>query len=103
MKRLQPKLLEFRRAYSSPDFSKKVREKWTPRSQLRIDLSMIRNTIVVEVEDVDGVVDFDRVRKRNVVSFKEFWGEWKSEVKGDKAAQRRKKSFFFLSLALFGC
>ena len=59
---------------------------------------MIRNTIVVEVEDVDGVFDFDRVRKRNMVSFKEFWGEWKSEVEGDKAAQRRKKSFFFFSL-----
>ena len=41
---------------------------------------------MVEVEDVDGVVDFDRVRKRNMVSFKEFWGEWKSEVEGDKAA-----------------
>ena len=86
MKRLQSKLLEFRRAYSLPDFSKKVQEKWTPRSQLRINLSMIRNTIVVEVEDMDGVVDFDRVRKRNMVSFKEFWGEWKSEVEGDKAA-----------------
>ena len=88
VKRLQPKLSEFRRAYSSPDFSKKVLEKWTPRSQLWIDLSAIRNVIVVELEvgDGDGVVDFDRVRKRTVVSFKEFWGEWKSEVEGDEAA-----------------
>ena len=89
----------------SLNFSKKVLEKWTLRSRLWIDLSAIRNAMVVEVEveDRDGVVNFDRVRKRNVVSFKEFWGEWKSEVEGDKAAQRRKKSFFFLSMALFGC
>ncbi|KAK7854105.1 digalactosyldiacylglycerol synthase 1 [Quercus suber] len=63
MKRLQPKLSEFRQVYSLPDFSKKVLEKWTPRLRLRIDLSAIRNTVVVEVEDEDGVVDFDRVRK----------------------------------------
>ncbi|KAK7853470.1 digalactosyldiacylglycerol synthase 1 [Quercus suber] len=75
----------------------------TLRSQLRIDLLVIRNAIMVEVEDGDGVVDFDRVRKRNVVSFREFWGEWKSEVEGGEAAQRRKKSFFSLSVALFGC
>ena len=31
--------------------------------------------VEVEVEDRDGVVNFDKVRKRNVVSFKEFWGE----------------------------
>ena len=72
VKRLQLKLSEFWRAYSSPDFSKKVLEKWTLRSRLQIDLSAIRNAIVAEVEDGDGVVDFDRVRKRNVVSFREF-------------------------------
>ncbi|KAK7845067.1 digalactosyldiacylglycerol synthase 1 [Quercus suber] len=60
VKRLQPKLLEFRRVYLSPDFSKKVLEKWTPRSRLWIDLSAIRNVIVAKVEDGDGVVDFDR-------------------------------------------
>ena len=72
----------------SLNFSKKVLEKWTLRSRLWIDLSAIRNAMVVEVEveDRDGVVNFDRVRKRNVVSFKEFWGEWKSEVEGDEAA-----------------
>lgn len=42
---------------------------------------------MAEVEDGDGVVDFDTVRKRNVVSFREFWGVWKSEVEGDEAAQ----------------
>ena len=72
MKRLQLKLSKFRRAYSSSDFNEKVLEKWTLRSWLRIDLSTIRNAIVAEVEDGDGVVDFDRVRKRNVVSFREF-------------------------------
>ncbi|KAK9983265.1 hypothetical protein SO802_001577 [Lithocarpus litseifolius] len=56
VKRLQPKLSEFRWAYSSPDFSKKVLEKWTPRSRLWIDLMAIRNAIVAEVEDGDGVV-----------------------------------------------
>ena len=74
LKRLQRKLSEFQRAYSSLDFNKKVLEKWTPRSGLWIDLSTIRNAMVVEVEveDRDGVVNFDRVRKRNVVSFREF-------------------------------
>ena len=74
LKRLQQKLSEFRQAYSSPNFSKKVLEKWTLRSQLRIDLSAIRNAIVAKVEDGDGVVDFDRVRKRNVVSFRVLGG-----------------------------
>ena len=82
--------MEFRRAYSSLNFSKKVLEKWTLRSGLWIDLSAIRNAmgveVEVEVEDRDGVVNFDRVRKRNVVSFREFWGKWKSEVEGDEAA-----------------
>ena len=82
--------MEFRRAYSSLNFSKKVLEKWTLRSGLWIDLSAIRNAMVVEVEveveDRDGVVNFDKVRKRNVVSFREFWGKWKSEVEGDEAA-----------------
>ena len=50
-------------------------------------MSAIRNAIVAELEDGDGVVDFNRVRKRNVVSFREFWGVWKSEVEGDEAAQ----------------
>ncbi|KAK7854390.1 digalactosyldiacylglycerol synthase 1 [Quercus suber] len=63
VKRLQLKFLEFRRVYSSPDFNKKVLEKWTSRSRLRIDLSAIRNAIVADVEDGDGVIDFDRVRK----------------------------------------
>lgn len=58
VKRIQPKLSEFRRAYSSPDFSKKMLEKWSPRPSIRIDLSRIRNAIVSEVEDNGGILDF---------------------------------------------
>lgn len=66
VKRLQPKLSEFRRAYSAPGFSKRVMEKWGPRGSIRIDLSAIRNAIVSEEADGDGdgVVDFDWARKR---------------------------------------
>ena len=87
MKRLQLKLSKFRRAYSSPDFNEKVLEKWTLRSWLRIDLSTIRNAIVAEVEDGDGVVDFDRVRKRNVVRGRVMLKEMKQH--------REEKSLFF--------
>lgn len=79
VKKLQPKLVEIRRAYSSPDFSKKVLEKWTPRSTIRIDLSAIKNAIVSEVEDRDGMIEFDRVRRGRSLKFSEFWGEWKRE------------------------
>ncbi|XP_074281512.1 digalactosyldiacylglycerol synthase 1, chloroplastic isoform X1 [Silene latifolia] len=51
VKKLQPKLSEFRRVYSSPEFSRKVLEKyWGPetRPKIRIDLSSIRNAMVVE-------------------------------------------------------
>ncbi|PON63137.1 Glycosyl transferase [Parasponia andersonii] len=80
VKKLQPNLSEFRRAYSSPDFSKKVLEKLGPGSRIRIDLSAIKNAIVSEVEaDGDGVMEFDRVRRSKRLNFKEFWGEWKGE------------------------
>lgn len=78
MKKLQPKLSEFRRAYSSPDFSKKVLEKWSPRAKIKIDLSAIKNAIVSEVED-DGGERFWRGRRKGTVRFKEFWEDWKSE------------------------
>ena len=79
VRKLQPKISEFRRAYSSPDFSKKVLGKWRPRSRIRIDLSAIKNAIVSDVEDADGVVDIDRVKRGRRLNFKEFWGEWKGE------------------------
>lgn len=85
VKKLQPNLSEFRRAYSSPDFSKKVLEKWGPRSRIRIDLSAIKNAIVSEVEtDGDGVIDFNRVRRSKRLNFREFWGEWKGEGEADE-------------------
>eukprot|EP00268_Persea_americana_P013710 TRINITY_DN1609_c0_g1_i4.p1 TRINITY_DN1609_c0_g1~~TRINITY_DN1609_c0_g1_i4.p1 ORF type:complete len:766 (+),score=149.99 TRINITY_DN1609_c0_g1_i4:206-2503(+) len=59
VKRLQPKLSEIRRAYSSPDFSRKVLQKWSPRARIRIDLSAIKKAIVSEVEDTIKVIDFD--------------------------------------------
>lgn len=59
MKRLRPKLSELRRAYSSPDFSRNVLQKWSPSSRIRIDLSTIKKRIVSEVEDTIKVIEFD--------------------------------------------
>ncbi|CAM8962678.1 hypothetical protein QQ045_004772 [Rhodiola kirilowii] len=78
VKKLRPKLSEIRRAYSSPDFSKKVLEKWSPRASIRIDLSSIRNAIVAEAED-DG---YESWRGGTRLKFNDFLGEWKRE--GDK-------------------
>ncbi|XP_021639527.2 digalactosyldiacylglycerol synthase 1, chloroplastic isoform X2 [Hevea brasiliensis] len=79
VKKLQPKISEFRRVYSAPEISKRVLEKWGPRAKLGIDLSAIRNAIVAEVEDGDrdGIVEFRRTRRP--ARFREFWGEWKEE------------------------
>lgn len=88
VKKLQPKLSEFRRAYSSPEFSKKVLEKWRPRTRIRIDLSAIRNAIVSEVEeeeeDDNGIVGLEigKRGRRLSLSLKEFWGEWVGESEG---------------------
>ncbi|KAL4277232.1 hypothetical protein HN51_060243 [Arachis hypogaea] len=87
VKKLQPKLKEIRRAYSSPEFSKKVLEKWRPRATIRIDLSAIRNAIVSEVEeedeDSDTTVGFERGKRGRRLSLKEFWGEWVGEAEGE--------------------
>ncbi|XP_057506954.1 digalactosyldiacylglycerol synthase 1, chloroplastic-like [Actinidia eriantha] len=80
VKRLQPKLSAIRRAYSSPDFSRKVLEKWSPRAKIGIDLSAIKNAIVSEVEEREG--DFDereRFRRAGRVRFKDLGWEWKEE------------------------
>lgn len=45
VKKLRPKISEFRRAYSSPDF------KWGTKGKLRIDLSAFRNAIAPEGEE----------------------------------------------------
>nr|KYP48554.1 hypothetical protein KK1_029705 [Cajanus cajan] len=76
VKSLRPKLSEIRRAYSSPDFSKKVLEKWRPRTRIRIDLSAIKNAIVSEEDE--GIVDFGKRGKRL-----SFWEEWKGEGEGE--------------------
>ncbi|KAF2323833.1 hypothetical protein GH714_042418 [Hevea brasiliensis] len=80
VKKLQPKISEFRRVYSAPEISKRVLEKWGPKAKLGL-ISAIRNAIVAEMEDGDrnGIVEFDRVRRRRSVKFREFWGEWKEE------------------------
>ncbi|OWM82584.1 digalactosyldiacylglycerol synthase 1, chloroplastic [Punica granatum] len=83
VKKLQPKLSEFRRTYSAPDFSKRVLEKWGPRGSIRIDLSAIKNAIVPEVEDRDGIVDFDRVRRGRRVRFRNFGTEEVKEKEKD--------------------
>ncbi|XP_021771293.1 digalactosyldiacylglycerol synthase 1, chloroplastic-like [Chenopodium quinoa] len=79
VKKLQPKLSEFRRVYSSPDFSRKVLEKWsrptTPR--IRIDLSAIKNAMLEEVE-VDGGERLRQSRRGNV-RFTDFRWDWKGE------------------------
>ncbi|CAL9098881.1 unnamed protein product [Musa textilis] len=62
VKRIQPKLSEIRRAYSSPDFSRRVLEKWSPKATIRIDLSAIRNAIVSEGDEVGAVVDVGKVK-----------------------------------------
>ncbi|XP_052198879.1 digalactosyldiacylglycerol synthase 1, chloroplastic isoform X2 [Diospyros lotus] len=91
VKRLQPKLSEIRRVYSSPEFSRKVLQKWSPRPRIRIDLSAIKNAIVSEVEDRDDVVDYDaresfwRGRK---VGFTNFRWEWKGEGEGEEGQFR---------------
>ncbi|KAJ8754593.1 hypothetical protein K2173_010199 [Erythroxylum novogranatense] len=85
VKKLQPKISEFRRVYSAPEISKKVLKKWTPTARLGIDLSAIRNALVSEVEGGyrGGIREFDRFRQgRRRVSFTEFWREDKEEERG---------------------
>ncbi|KAI6696519.1 hypothetical protein NL676_016638 [Syzygium grande] len=81
VKRLQPKLSEFRRAYSAPGFSKRVLEKWGPRGSIRIDLSAIRSAIVSEEADGDGdgarLGEFERRRSTSTSTVDIFEG-WKS-------------------------
>ncbi|KAI3472084.1 hypothetical protein Pfo_029120 [Paulownia fortunei] len=68
VKKLQPKLSEIRRAYSSPDF------KFYPRPQIKIDLSAIKNAIVAERERFRkwGRLRF-KERERDEGQFGEFW------------------------------
>ncbi|WOL11216.1 digalactosyldiacylglycerol synthase 1, chloroplastic [Canna indica] len=65
VKRFQPKLSEIRQAYSAPDFSRRVLEKWSPKTTIRIDLSAIRNAIVSEVDEVGAVRDLGKEKGRS--------------------------------------
>ncbi|OMO82567.1 Glycosyl transferase, family 1 [Corchorus capsularis] len=83
MKKLQPKISEFRRVYSAPEISRKVMEKWGPRAKIGIDLSRIRNAIVAEVretemEDMDGIIEYSKVSKGRRARFTEDgqFGDW---------------------------
>ncbi|KAM1735606.1 hypothetical protein ACFX12_014060 [Malus domestica] len=93
VKKLQPKLSEFRRVYSSPGFSKKVLDKWSPRSRIRIDLSEIKNALVSEVENRDGVMEFNRGIRGTPLKFSEFWGEWKGEGKEEDEERQSNKDW----------
>ncbi|KAK8494074.1 hypothetical protein V6N13_126149 [Hibiscus sabdariffa] len=83
MKKLQPKITEFRRVYSAPEISRKVMEKWGPRAKLGIDLSRIRSAIVAELdeteeEDMYGIMEFNKFRKGRRLGFTEEgqFGDW---------------------------
>ncbi|KAL3532169.1 hypothetical protein ACH5RR_005690 [Cinchona calisaya] len=68
VKKLQPKLTEIRRAYSSPDFKW---SQWSPKPKIGIDLSAIKNAIVAEVEDEEEEEERERFRRWRRVRFKE--------------------------------
>ncbi|CAI9097601.1 OLC1v1034070C3 [Oldenlandia corymbosa var. corymbosa] len=92
VKKLRPKLTEFRRAYSSPDFKL---SQWSPKPKLGIDLSAIKNAIVAEVEE-DEEDERERFRRWRGVRFKE--GEREDGQFGElweplKAFQTRLREF----------
>ncbi|XP_022745982.1 digalactosyldiacylglycerol synthase 1, chloroplastic-like isoform X2 [Durio zibethinus] len=83
MKKLQPKISEFRRVYLAPEISRKVMEKWGTRANLWIDLSRIRSAIVAEVyeteeEDMDGIIELNKFTKGRRARFREEgqFGDW---------------------------
>ncbi|XVE61395.1 hypothetical protein DITRI_Ditri06bG0036200 [Diplodiscus trichospermus] len=83
MKKLQPKISEFRRVYSAPDISRKVMDKWGSRAKLGIDLSRIRSAIVAQVDeteetDMDGIIEFNKVREGRRTRLREEgqFGDW---------------------------
>lgn len=68
VKRISPKLSEFKKAYSSPDFSKKVLEIWSPNSKIGIDLSAIRTALVSsEAEANQRILDMDWKGRRRLM------------------------------------
>ncbi|KAF8088865.1 hypothetical protein N665_0528s0023 [Sinapis alba] len=84
MKKLQPKISEFRRVYSAPEISRKVMERWGPaKAKLGIDLSAIKKAIVSEMEmdEREGVLEMRRRRDRD--RFREFYAESEGEGEGE--------------------
>ncbi|KAG6531729.1 hypothetical protein ZIOFF_005549 [Zingiber officinale] len=55
VKRIKPKLSELQQAYSARDLSRRVLEKWAPKSTIRIDMSSIRSVIVSEVDEMGEI------------------------------------------------
>nr|CAD1836786.1 unnamed protein product [Ananas comosus var. bracteatus] len=101
VKRIRPKLSEIRRVYSSPEFSRKVLERWNPKASIRIDLSAIRNAIVAEVDEFSGVIDLvregrDRERRKRRVRWKgeegEEWDLIRKLKTGLKELERKSQS-----------
>ncbi|CAE5966900.1 unnamed protein product [Arabidopsis arenosa] len=89
MKKLQPKISEFRRVYSAPEISRKVMERWGPaRAKLGMDLSAIKKAIVSEMEldERQGVLEMGRLRRRrnsDRVRFTEFFAEAERDGEGN--------------------
>ncbi|KAM7261727.1 hypothetical protein ACFE04_020804 [Oxalis oulophora] len=84
VKKLQPKISEFRRVYSAPDFRKRVLEKWgrgTAGANIRIDLSAIRKAIVSS--ELLDKTQTRTTQSSTVLNFREFWGEWKPATTAD--------------------
>ncbi|CAN6887471.1 unnamed protein product [Brassica oleracea var. botrytis] len=96
MKKLEPKISEFRRVYSAPEISRKVMERWGPaKAKLGIDLSAIKKAIVSEMDldEREGVLEMRRRRDRD--RFKEFYAEGEGEGSfGDWKPIRSLKSRF---------
>lgn len=83
MKKLEPKISEFRRVYSAPEISRKVMERWGPaKAKLGMDLSAIKKAIVSEMDldEREGVLEMRRRRDRD--RFREFYAEREGEGEG---------------------
>ncbi|KAL8152368.1 hypothetical protein V2J09_010128 [Rumex salicifolius] len=81
VKSLRPKFSEFRRVYSSPEFSRKVLEKWSPRARIRLDLSAIKNAIGEEGERRWP----GKGKGSSSLSFKELRWDWNGEGDGEES------------------
>lgn len=96
VKRISPKLSEFKRAYSSPDFSKKVLEIWSPNSKIGIDLSAIRTALVSsEAEANQRILDMDwkgRRRLRWKVAEEEEWELFRRLKTGFREFEKKREA-----------